>query len=288
MDALLQEIERLEEETKGKTVAEEIAGVETVAEPEAEQEAETEQEAEAVDEVAEPEADEVAPVEEDKALKAQDEYRKRQAQKKEESKRKSEEADAQAEKQKLQAQINKESDVDEAEELRQKLKQVDQIIHEKRVSEFVLRAENELNELEKEFKIAFTDYDDALESALAITKDRMVTGGMSPRQADEALRLEKIKIADAAAARGEDPVEAVYKEANAINSWFDGFAEKRGYTKTAKAKPASLTQKAAMREASKPNAISNGSGASAAKHSFDEMDDISNITFGDMLSGKYK
>lgn len=298
MDALLEEIERLEEETKDKPFIEEeeaeaVETEEEVDEVEEESTDETDVEEEA------PAADEEKPAEvegeeseEDKRVKAQEAYRERQKQKKEDAEKRAAEAkaaqDAEAERQELLKQQAKAGEVSEQDAIKQKLAVVDQIIQKERVNAWINNAEEELTALEDEFKVAFSDYDDLVTTALDITLDRMVSGGMSKKQAQEALRLEKLKIADAAAARGLDPVEAVYNEAKAINTWFETYAEKLGYTKSATSpKGKSMTQKAALREASKPNAVNGGKNASALKLSYDEMDDVSDLTIGQMMSGNY-
>jgi hypothetical protein len=281
MDALLKEIEEME---KQEAAPEEVAAPEAETQ-EAEQEVVKEEVAEAPKEVAESE--------EDKVKIAQEKYRERQRTKKEEAERKAKEAqDAQDAKVKREAILREQAEAEtttEQDALQKKLAQVDQIIQRDRINTWLSNAETELEALEGEFKVAFTDYDDLVSTAMDITLDRMVSGGMSKKQAQEALRIEKLKIADAAAAKGLDPVEAVYKEAKAINTWFETYAQKLGYQKTGtKAnQEKSITQKAALREASKPSAMTGGKNAGALKLSFDEMDNVDDISIGDMMSGKY-
>ena len=291
MEALLEEIERLEKETEGKPFIEESQEVETpeVAEPEAAA-PEVEEEAPEAETTETPKAGEEE-TEEEKAKKAQEAYRERQRLKKEETERKAKEAQeaakAAAEREELLRQQAEANTTTEQDVLAQKLAMVDQIIQKERVNTWISNAENELTALEEEFKVAFTDYDDLVNTAMDITLDRMVSGGMSKKQAQEALRLEKLKVADAAAARGLDPVEAVYKEAKAINDWFETYAQKLGYQRTGTAKPKTMTQKAALREASKPNAVNGGKNAGALKLSYEEMDDVSDLTIGQMMTGNY-
>ncbi len=296
MDALLKEIEELEKETADKPFIEEEKSEEVV---ETEEEAETPAVEEEPDEIAsdkveeeKPETKEGEETEEEKAKKAQEAYRERQRLKKEEAEKRAKEAQeaaaAQAEREELLKQQAEAGSASEQDVLAQKLAMVDQIIQKERINSWINNAENELTALEDEFKVAFTDYDDAVQTALDITLDRMISGGMSKRQAEEALRLEKLKIADAAAAKGLDPVEAVYKEAKAINTWFETYAQKLGYQKVGspKSQEKALTQKAALREASKPSAVSGGKNANALKLTFDEMDDVDGVTIGDMLAGR--
>jgi hypothetical protein len=276
MDALLKEIEEMEttqevvEEIKEEKVEEIIE--EVVENPVEEVKEEV---AEAKDEEAE------------KLKAAQEAYRERQRAKKEEAAKKAEESARLAQEEAARKEAaSKPIETDEAKLLAAKLEQVDQIILEQKMQKWIGAAERELGEIEKEYKVVFPDYDDLVSTAMDITKDRMVQGGMTEQQANEALRLEKLKIADAAAARGEDPAEAVYKEAKAINTWFQTYASKLGYVKQgASQKP--ITQKAALREASKPNAMTGGKGAAAIKPNYDEMDDVSDLTIGQMLSGNY-
>lgn len=281
MDALLKEIEELEK----------VETTEEVAEQKPEEKTEEVVEEAKEEPAVEPAAEEAKPEDEEAKLKAaQEAYRERQRAKKEEAARKAEEAaklaQAEEEARKAREAANANQETDATKILAEKLSAVDQILYEQKIQQWQKNAEKELASLEKEYKIAFPDYDDLVSTALDITKDRMIQGGMSEYEATEALRIEKLKIADAAAARGEDPVEAVYKEAKAINTWFETYASKLGYVKQgANQKP--ITQKAALREAAKPNATMGGKGAAAIKPSYDEMDDVSDLTIGQMLSGNF-
>jgi len=287
MDALLKEIEELEKQTEGKPFVEEKP--EEVTEVVEVETAETEEPTEVKTEASEKPAEES---DEEKDKKAQEAYRERQRLKKEENEKRVAEAlaaqKAEEERKALTAKYSAE-EVSESDVLRQKLAMVDEIIMKDKVNSWRQNAETELNSLEEEFKLAFTDYDDVVSTALDITIDRMVQGGMSRRQAEEILRFEKLKIADAAAAKGQDPVEAVYKEGKAIVDWFESYAKKLGYEKTGKqpTKEKSLTAKAALREAAKPNAISGGKSATAVARDFDDLEDVSNLTIGQMMAGKF-
>ncbi len=282
MDALLKEIEELEKTTDDNLVAD--------IKPEEEQKEEAAPiETDAEEKPEEPKQEQVES-EEDKAKKAQEAYKERQRLKKEEAEKKAaaarEAAKAEEERKALLEKYNQ-AEVTESEVLKQKLAMVDEIIMKDKVNAWINNADAELKSLEDEFKVAFTDYDDVVATAMDITLDRMVQGGMTRRAAEDVLRMEKLKIADSAAAKGQDPVEAVYKEAKSINDWFDGYAKKLGYEKTNKPKEKSITQKAALREAAKPNAISGGKSAAAITKDFDDLDDVSNLTIGQMMAGKF-
>lgn len=146
-------------------------------------------------------------------------------------------------------------------------------------------AEAELVKLEGEFKVAYPDYEDKVNQAIKLTKTRLVNDGMSELEAEQQLKREKVLLADRAAARGEDPVEAVYNEAKSILSIFEQFAEEMGYKKEKKKK----TNLQALREASKPNAMSGGAGkgATAARKTFEDLEggEVDDLTIGQMLSG---
>lgn len=147
------------------------------------------------------------------------------------------------------------------------------------------RAEKELNALEVDFKEAFTDYDDVVNEALEFSEMRLVSQGINETEAKEMLRREKILIADRAAAMGKDPVEAVYNEAKSIMSLIDKYVEKKGYKKDVRPK----TNLEAIREISKPNAMTGGKGrgATVQTKSFDEMDsiqDIGEVTLGELMA----
>jgi hypothetical protein len=147
-------------------------------------------------------------------------------------------------------------------------------------------AGNELKVLENDFKTAYTDYDDIVNDALELSKIRLMSQGMSEGNAISTLEREKILLADSAASKNLDPVEAVYNEAKEILSVFDKFAEMKGYKKVDGAPKTNLQ---AIREINKPNAMSGGAGkgAAAANPSFDEMEDlndINNMTIGDLLN----
>lgn len=153
--------------------------------------------------------------------------------------------------------------------------------------EFVIKlnkAEKELQNLENDFKEAFTDYDDVVNDALEFSRLRLVDQGMTESQADEALRREKILIADRAAAQGEDPVEAVYNEAKSIMSLIERYVEKKGLKKDERPK----TNLQAIREINKPNAMTGGKGrgATVRSTSFDDLEkleDIDAVPLGELM-----
>lgn len=153
--------------------------------------------------------------------------------------------------------------------------------------EFVIKlnqAEKELQTLENDFKEAFTDYDDVVSDALEFSRLRLVDQGMTESQANEALRREKILIADRAAAQGVDPVEAVYNEAKSIMKVIDRYVEKKGLKKDERPK----TNLQAIREINKPNAMTGGKGrgATVRSTSFDDLEnfeDIDAVPLGELM-----
>lgn len=146
------------------------------------------------------------------------------------------------------------------------LAEVKAFIQHQKLERQIVQAEAELIALEKPFKEAFTDYDDVVKNALEFTKIRLTEQGYTPEQADAYLRREKVLLADAAAARGDDPVEAVYNEAKSIMNTVDKFAAQLGYSK---GKPKTNLQ--AAKELAKPNAFSGGAGR-GAKNEFRKED----------------
>lgn len=148
----------------------------------------------------------------------------------------------------------------------------------------IKQAEVELTGLEGEFKVAYPDYEDKVNQAIKLTKYRLIEQGMGETEAEQVLRREKVLLADRAAAQGKDPVEAVYNEAKTILTVFEKFAEDMGYTKGKK-----KTTLQALREVSKPNAMSGGAGkgATAARKTFDDMegDEIDELSIGQLLRG---
>lgn len=226
---------------------------------------------------------------EDEKLKKQEAYRERQRQKQEEMEREAEltKRVQTAPKGSQQEKIAK----DELQELKEKIAKYDEIVQQQQFERLVQSAEQELVELEKDFKEAFTDYDDVVNNALELSKMRlMAQGNISESQAINYLNREKVLIADRAAAQGKDPVEAVYNEAKQIMSVFDAYAEKKGY-KIEGGKPKTKLQ--AIREISKPNAMTGGTGkgAAASKLKFEELGDedldlIHETTIGELLGGR--
>ena len=149
----------------------------------------------------------------------------------------------------------------------------------------VKQAKTELGKLEKEFVEAYPDYTDTVNDAIEFAKIRLVNSGMSESEALERIEYEKVMTADKAAARGEDPVEAVYKEAQSINQLLEKFAEAKGYVKSGQRKKTTLQK---QRELSKPNAIVGGKGGRAVKQGLmeDGNDEIIEMTLADMLKAK--
>lgn len=219
---------------------------------------------------------EAEPTDEEKArqLKAQEDYKKRQ----EERRRKAAEAPQKQYEEKA-AQAVQDADKEAIEYFKELKKQ--QIFNQS-----IKKAEVELTYLEGEFKVAYPDYEDKVNQAMKLTKYRLVEQGMSEAEADQLLKREKVLLADRAAAQGQDPVEAVYKEASTILSVFEKFAEEMGYSKGKK-----KTNLQSLREASKPNAMSGGAGkgATAARKTYDDMevDEVNELSIGQMLKGAF-
>lgn len=207
--------------------------------------------------------------EEERLAKAREDYKKRQ-----EERRKQSEQQATYEKKAEQA-------TDDAD--KQAIEYVKQLQKQQVFERQIKQAEVELTQLEGEFKVAYPDYDDKVNQAIKLTKYRLVNEGMSEAEAEQVLKREKVLLADRAAAQGKDPVEAVYKEAQVILSAFEKFAEESGYTKGKK-----KTNLQALREASRPNAMSGGAGkgATAARKTFDDMEgeEIDEVSIGQLLN----
>lgn len=278
--ALKKEVEELENQTDETT--EENEETQDVVDDEGSEASVEEDNNEDTSEATDDEPEEVSEEDAEK-LKKQEAYRERRKAKQEETQKRQEGLQEQADVATSSAkQTQEEAFTDEFKE------EVALVREERKIRQFeqsVKRAEKELETLEVPFKEAFTDYDDVVKDALDLTKLRLLNQGASESEADDYLRREKVLVADRAAARGEDPVEAVYNEAKDIIGVFDAFAEKRGYVlKDGKRK----TNLQAMREISKPNAMSGGAGkgANAATTDFSDMDDleeIGQVTLGQML-----
>jgi len=244
-------------------------------EPKQEQIQEKEQQEEKPEELNQVDEDEEEEDEEEKQriLKAQEDYKKRQA----ERKQKALEQQNQA---KYQEQAN--ATVDDAD--KQAIEFIKDFQRQQQFQQSIKSAEAELTQLEGEFKVAYPDYEDKVSQAIKLTKSRLVNSGMSELEAEQQLKQEKILLADRAAARGEDPVEAVYNEAKSILGVFEQFAEEMGYTKGKK-----KTNLQALREASKPNAMSGGTGkgATAARKTFEDLesDEVDELSIGQLLNG---
>lgn len=269
LEALQEEVETLENET-----------VEN-------QEESTETEEQKVEKQEEPK--EELTDEQKEQLQKQEAYRER---KRREAEKKSEESRQEEERIRLEQQAlatealkKEEGEKDDIEALKAQMAQYDRVVKQQQYKDSVRAAERELSGLETEFKEAFPDYQDKVDSALEFSKMNLVSQGYTELQASEYLQEQKVLIADKAAAEGKDPVEAVYQEANNILGVVENFAEKMGYKKESK-----KTNLQARREMSKPNAMTGGSSMSSPKLSYDEMEaeDIDNLSIGDMLAGKHK
>lgn len=146
-------------------------------------------------------------------------------------------------------------------------------------------AKRELSVYEKEFKEAYPDYTDKVDDAVDFLKMNLMNQGMTEGDALAEIERQKVMTANQAVVEGRDPVEAIYKEAQNINTVIDQIAEKRGYVKQGKA--ADLKS---ARKINKPNAISSGKGASAVKTELKDDDnfDINDMTMEQMLAAKKK
>lgn len=215
--------------------------------------------------------------------------RKREAYRERQRKRKEKEgAEAKLYEAQRAAQMNPSPSAEDNDEIAQLKRQVAALqpaIQEQQFNQALFRAEQELNAYEKEYREVQPDYDDIVTRAINLTKARLVASGQSESAADAYLRREKVLLADRAAAQGDDPVEAVYNEAKAINDWFESQAEAMGFVRKDDGKK--KTNLAALREASKPSAATgqSGKGARAKVSSFDEnqdLNDIHNTTLGEL------
>ena len=265
MEALKEEIEKMENETQEVEPAE---VVEEATEEPAQEEVSEEVEAD-TEEATEEESEDDKTDEEAK----REAYRERQRQKREKAGQQKAEAP--------QAVAPEAKSEDEA--LKAELELIRQERQARQMQSMYAQAEKELEVLEDDFREAFTDYDDVVNGALEFAKMDLVNKGLSEREANEHLSLEKIKIADMAAAQGKDPVEAVYNEAKNVLTVIDAYAEKMGYVKPEKPK----TNLQAAREMSKPNAMTGGTGkgATAARQNFEDMDasEVGELTIEQML-----
>jgi hypothetical protein len=211
------------------------------------------------------------PEEDEKLLRAREEYKKRQ-----------EERRKKAQEQQTTYEQKAEAATDDAD--KQAIEYIKQLQKQQVFERNIKQAEVELTGLEGEFKVAYPDYEDKVNQALKLTKYRLVQEGMGEAEAEQLLKREKVLLADKAASRGEDPVEAVYKEAKAILNVFEKYAEDMGYTKGKK-----KTNLQALREVSKPNAMSGGAGkgAAAARKTYDDMegDEVDDLTLEQLMKG---
>lgn len=222
-----------------------------------------------------PAADDVGDITEEEPELSEEELEK---QKKQEAYRERQRKKAEEKKQQLQAYDNQvQESVNNIDEDEQKAA-IEFVKSFRQQQEFVIKlnqAEKELQTLENDFKEAFTDYDDVVNDALEFSRLRLVDQGMTESQANEALRREKILIADRAAAQGIDPVEAVYNEAKSIMKVIDRYVEKKGLKKDERPK----TNLQAIREINKPNAMTGGKGrgATVRSTSFDDLENLEDI-----------
>lgn len=129
--------------------------------------------------------------------------------------------------------------------------------------------------MEKEFAENISDYAQTKEFAQNALKKRLMARGMTEAQAASQIELDMLKLANMAHKNNMDPVEAVYKEAKQINQWIESIAEEMGYVKAKKPK----TNVQALREASKPNAMTGGLGRSsrASKKSWQDLDTVEEV-----------
>lgn len=237
-------------------------------------------------EQAEPEKEEGAQAEEqstvaDENRKKIEAYKARRAAKLQEEQKKAEAKQSLPQQQEVKQEDSPEDELKSlVEELRRYKKQQE-------FEQNIKLAERELNMYEEEFRKEITDYDEKVNDAIELTKIRLVKSGVSEKDAEEYVRREKILLADKAVAAGLDPVEAIYNEANLILSVYEEFAAKKGVKKA----PAK-TNLQALREASKPNALSSSSGrpTKAVQTTFDDMDldDVHNLSIGDMMNGNFR
>lgn len=250
VDKIKEELEELEAQ-ENEEAEESDDNEETVEE-------ETEDSVEESDEAQEEEEEEKPEVTDEEKEKKRAEYRKRVEERK---------AQREAAKQPEREEQGSEDDYKDA-----IFKQAAQLVQEQQYMKRVGQAEKELTGLEKEFSEVYDDYEDKLKQATEFTKRSLMKRGLSESEALEQIRLEKIMIADKAAAAGQDPVEAVYNECNNIVSVIDEYAAELGYTRQEGRKKTNLEK---MRKLSKPNAMTGGAGksAKAAKPTFDELDD---------------
>lgn len=268
VQALKEEIEKLESEEAQEETSEE-AETEEKDQDESGEEEQEEQETQEADAEADNEEEAKEPSEEEKLAK-QKAYKERQEQKK----REREEA------------LNKHDNAVDLTTSKATAADKEQAsLASKQAEEFIARqifedrkkaATKELKALEKDFKEAFDDYDDVVEFAVQSTVKRLVAQGLDEDDALEKVQTEKLMLADRAAAQGRDPVQAIYDEAIGIKNWMDSVAEEMGYVRGEKVngkKPKTNLQ--AMREASKPNAMTGGTGkgTTATKRTFDDLGD---------------
>lgn len=213
--------------------------------------------------------------EKERLKKAQEDYKKRQ----EERRRKQEEQKSQQQNYEKAA----EKAVDNAD--KEALEFVKQLRQQQEMAQLYEGDKKALKGYEEEFAKAYPDYNDKKNTAFEILIEKQVALGKTEEQARSELEYEMILLANQAAVKGLDPVEEIYKEANSIINAMDKYAEKMGYIKPSKKK----TNLQALREASKPNAMSGGAGkgATAARKTFDDLEgeEVDELSIGQMLNG---
>lgn len=157
------------------------------------------------------------------------------------------------------------------------LQELRQAAQELKLQKSIARDRRVFQEMEKDFSENISDYTKTKEQAIEILKEQYIMNGMSEVEAMSQIEVDMLLKANKAYMSNLDPVEEVYKEAKKINDFIDHIASKRGYVKEPNFKPKTNMQ--ALREASKPNAMTGGlgRGGRAVKTSFDEMDDLESI-----------
>lgn len=272
----VQENEDLQVETEEETsLADDIAKLKEQDEPEEETEEVEEEATEETPKVQEEEDTEEEKAEKERLKKAQEDYKKRQ----EERKRRQLEQKAEQDTHEKAA----EKAVDNAD--KEALEFVKQLRQQQEMTHLYEGDKKALKGYEEEFEKAYPDYNDKKNAAFEILIEKQVALGVTKEQATAKLEYEMILLANQAAVKGLDPVEEIYKEANSIISAMDKYAEKMGYIKPTKKK----TNLQALREASKPNAMSGGAGkgATAVRKTFDDLegDEVDGLSIGQMLNG---
>lgn len=204
-------------------------------------------------------------------------YKERQDKRKqEEEQRRKDEENHRLEQERLRSQADTAQEQDRTKYLEQVAAKIEH-------QEVMSAAKREYATLEKDFVEAYPDYTDKVNTAVEFAKSNLMKQGYSEAQALEQIENEKIMVADAAVRAGKDPVEAVYQEANNIETLIHETAAKLGYVK-----PDKKTNLQKKRELSKPNAMQGGRGTRAVQKGLmdDDNDELDNMSLGDMLKAK--